>query len=69
MSLDKLNSSLIQEIDGLKKEGRAKIAERVITKYIPPKGEFGPRYRLRGSDNEFIRLNSNCGYRPGAGAA
>ena len=59
MSLDKLNSSLIQEIDGLKKEGRAKNAERVITQYIPPKGKFGPRYRLQGSDNEFIRLNSN----------
>lgn len=59
MSLDKLDTSLAQEIDALRDEGRAKIPERVITEYIPPKGEFGPRYRLRGSDNEFIRLNSN----------
>ncbi|WDP91145.1 MAG: aminotransferase class I/II-fold pyridoxal phosphate-dependent enzyme [Desulfobacter sp.] len=59
MSLDKLDISLAEEINGLKEEGRAKIPERVITEYIPPKGAFGPRYRLEGSDNEFIRLNSN----------
>ena len=59
MSLDKLDNSLIQEIDALKKEGRAKIPERIITQYIPPKDQSGPRYRLAGSDNEFIRLNSN----------
>ncbi|MCG8564806.1 MAG: aminotransferase class I/II-fold pyridoxal phosphate-dependent enzyme [Desulfobacterales bacterium] len=59
MSLDKLDSSLALEIDALGKEGRAKIPERIITEYIPPKGELGPRYRIQGSDNEFIRLNSN----------
>ena len=59
MSLDKLDSSLAQEIDVLKEEGRTKIPERIINEYIPPKGEFGPRYRIQGSDNEFIRLNSN----------
>jgi glycine C-acetyltransferase len=59
MSLDKLDTSLSEEIEQLKKEGRAKNAERVITEYIPPKGKFGPRYRLEGSDNAFIRLNSN----------
>ena len=59
MSLDKLDTSLFHEIQGLKKQGRAKNAERVICEFIPPKGELGPRYRLQGSDTEFIRLNSN----------
>ncbi|TKB06591.1 aminotransferase class I/II-fold pyridoxal phosphate-dependent enzyme [Desulforhopalus sp. IMCC35007] len=59
MSLDKLDRGLNLEIDALKKEGRSKNRERVITQYIPPKGRFGPRYKLSGSDNEFIRLNSN----------
>ena len=59
MALDKLDKSLAEEISSLKEEGRAKSPERIITEYIPPQGEFGPRYRLEGSDNEFIRLNSN----------
>ncbi len=59
MSLDKLDKSLIEEIGVLKEEGRAKNSERIITRYIPPKGDSGPRYRLENSDSEFIRLNSN----------
>ena len=59
MSTDKLDRSLVSELDALKEEGRAKIPERIITEYIPPKREFGPRYRMAGSDLEFIRLNSN----------
>lgn len=59
MSTHKLDKSLHAELDILTAEGRAKIPERVITRYIPPKGLIGPRYRLHGSDEEFIRLNSN----------
>ncbi|HCY88258.1 MAG TPA: 7-keto-8-aminopelargonate synthetase [Desulfobacteraceae bacterium] len=59
MSTDKLDKSLSLELDALAEEGRAKIPERIITGYKPPQGEFGPRYRLKGSDNDFIRLNSN----------
>ncbi len=59
MSIDKLDVALAQEIEGLKAEGRAKSPERIIEAYIPPKGESGPRYKLRDSDQEFIRLNSN----------
>ncbi len=59
MSTDKLDLSLSQELDALKKEGRAKAPERIIENYIPPKGPRGPRYKLAGSDKEFIRLNSN----------
>ena len=59
MSLNKLDDSLRQEIDALKSEGRAKIPERVIMEYLPPAGGKGPRYKLKGSDREYIRMNSN----------
>ncbi|WP_300458750.1 aminotransferase class I/II-fold pyridoxal phosphate-dependent enzyme [Desulfobacula sp.] len=59
MSTVKLDHSLMQELDLLKQEGRAKPPERIIDHYIPPKEEYGPRYTLVGNDHEFIRLNSN----------
>ncbi|MCP3898175.1 MAG: pyridoxal phosphate-dependent aminotransferase family protein, partial [Desulfobacteraceae bacterium] len=59
MSLKKLDASLKIEIDDLKNEGRAKIPERIIEGFLPPKGELGPRYKLKGYDKEFLRLNSN----------
>jgi glycine C-acetyltransferase len=59
MALEKLNHSLMQEIETLKVEGRTKGPERIIVDYIPPKDEKGPRYRLKGVDREFIRMNSN----------
>jgi len=59
MPLDKLDDSLGQEIDALKAEGRAKNPERVIMEYLPPAGEKGPRYKLKGSGKEYIRMNSN----------
>lgn len=59
MPLDKLNSALINEVKQLQSEGRAKAPERIITDFIPAKGDHGPRYKLRGSDQTFIRMNSN----------
>ncbi len=59
MTINKLDLSLSQELDSLKAEGRAKAPERIIETYIPPNGPKGPRYKLVGSDKEFIRLNSN----------
>ena len=59
MSIDKLDISLEHELSDLKEQGRAKSAERIIEKYIPPKGESGPRYKLAGNESEVIRLNSN----------
>jgi glycine C-acetyltransferase len=59
MSLEKLNVVLTQEIASLKTEGRAKAPERIIVNYLSPKGNKGPRYKLQGSDQEFIRMNSN----------
>ncbi len=59
MSTDKLDIALSQELNDLKEEGRTKPDERVIEQYIPPQGQKGPRYKMKGSQNEFIRLNSN----------
>ena len=59
MALDRLDTSLKTELSTLEQEGRAKIPERIITGVIPPRGERGFRYRLEGSDQEYIRLNSN----------
>jgi len=59
MSLDKLSSALSAEVAALEKEGRAKAPERVIVGYVPASGDRGPRYRLRGSAVEFLRMNSN----------
>ncbi len=60
MSLERLDAALAREIEGLQAEGRAKAPERVIVGYRPPEGARGPRYRLRGVDRDFIRMNSNA---------
>lgn len=59
MSCDKLDQSLIKELEQLNLEGRAKPDERVITGYIPARSGRGPRYKLKDSEKEFIRMNSN----------
>ena len=59
MSLEKLTTTLINDVAQLRNEGRAKAPERVIVDYVAAAGEKGPRYKLRGSDQEFIRMNSN----------
>jgi len=59
MSLEKLDKSLMQDVEALKTEGRAKAPERIIVDYIPPKDGKGPRYKLKGATQEFIRMNSN----------
>lgn len=60
MTLEKLNATLAAEVKRLHEEGRAKAPERIITGYEPPAGDRGPRYRLQGSDQRFIRMNSNA---------
>jgi glycine C-acetyltransferase len=59
MSLDKLNRALVADVAALEQEGRAKAPERVIVGYVPASGSRGPRYRLHGSDRDFLRMNSN----------
>ncbi len=59
MTLEKLESALQQELIELQQEGRAKPPERIITGYLPPEKERGPRYTLQGEDRNFLRMNSN----------
>lgn len=59
MTLTSLDRALALELEGLQVEGRTKPPERVITGYLPPTGERGPRYTLEGQTGAFIRLNSN----------
>jgi glycine C-acetyltransferase len=59
MSLDKLNTALVADVAKLREEGRAKAPERIITGYVPASGGRGPRYRLQGSDRDYLRMNSN----------
>lgn len=59
MSLTQLDKALTQELKEIQNEGRAKSPERIITGYLPPTNEHGPRYTLEGEDRQFIRMNSN----------
>lgn len=59
MTLDRLDAALREDVAALQSEGRTKAPERIIEGYVPPRGEHGPRYRLRGSDKTYIRMNSN----------
>ena len=59
MTLAKLDAALRDEVAALEAAGRAKAPERVIVDVLPAEGAFGPRYRLRGSDQAFLRMNSN----------
>jgi glycine C-acetyltransferase len=59
MPLDKLNAALTNDVQALEREGRAKAPERILTGYVPPRDGRGPRYTLRGSGGEFLRMNSN----------
>ena len=59
MALDRLNVSLAADVAQLANEGRAKAPERVIVGYVPASGVRGPRYRLRDTEGEFLRMNAN----------
>ncbi len=59
MNTEKIDKKLTSEFSELKKEGRSKPAERIIVDYLPPHGNRGPRYKIKGHDKEFVRMNSN----------
>jgi len=59
MPLDKLNRALAAEVATLEREGRAKPEERILVARLAQQGERGPRYKLRGSEREYLRMNSN----------
>ena len=60
MSLASLNASLRAELSQLEAEGRTKAPERIIDAIVPATGERGPRYRIRGSEKQYLRMNSNA---------
>jgi glycine C-acetyltransferase len=59
MSLEKLNTALAADVARLEQEGRTKAPERIMAAYVPPSNGRGPRYTLRGTGGEFLRMNSN----------
>ena len=59
MPLDRLDPALAAEIQSLESEGRAKAPERVLRGYVPAAEGRGPRYLIEGSDQQYLRMNSN----------
>ena len=59
MSLERFDKGLQQDLVTLHEAGRSKAPERIITDYIPASQECGPRYKLQGYQQQFIRMNSN----------
>jgi glycine C-acetyltransferase len=59
MPSDRLDAALFAELGRLQATGTAKADETVVTEVLPPRQGRGPRYRLAGHDEEFLRMNSN----------
>jgi glycine C-acetyltransferase len=59
MAHDRLVEVLAGEVEDLRAAGTAKGEEKVITDVVPPHGGMGRRYRLEGSDGDFLKMNSN----------
>jgi glycine C-acetyltransferase len=59
MPNDRLSSSLSVEVTALREAGTDKGVETVITGVEPAQGGLGPRLRLAGSDERYLRMNSN----------
>jgi glycine C-acetyltransferase len=59
MGHDRLDQVLSGELEGLRTAGTAKGDEAVIVGVLPPSGGLGRRYLLEGSDQPFLRMNSN----------
>ncbi|MEE8374748.1 MAG: aminotransferase class I/II-fold pyridoxal phosphate-dependent enzyme, partial [Acidimicrobiia bacterium] len=59
MPHDRLDAALSTEVTTLLETGTGKGAEAVITAVVPPRSGLGRRYRLAGSDRQFVRMNSN----------
>jgi glycine C-acetyltransferase len=60
MPLDRISTVLDRHVVGLEENGVAKGHEAIVVRVLPPTGDRGPRFHLRGEgDREFIRMNSN----------
>ena len=59
MPHDRLDATIASEVSALRQSGTAKGSEAVIVGIEREGDGHGPRYRLEGSDRQFIRMNSN----------
>ncbi|MCK5849249.1 MAG: aminotransferase class I/II-fold pyridoxal phosphate-dependent enzyme [Caldisericia bacterium] len=59
MAIRKLNNVLLKQIGELKKAGTLKKPELIICDVVRPKNDNGPRFKVEGYDQEFIKMNSN----------
>lgn len=59
MGHERLDLLLGSEVDALKAAGTSKGTEMVISDVVPPTAGAGRRYRLEGSEQDFLRMNSN----------
>ena len=57
--MNKLDLALNKLTKDLVASGRAKGKEKIVTGVIKAFGDKGPRYKLEGSDLEYIKMNSN----------
>jgi glycine C-acetyltransferase len=57
--MNTLDITLDRLVKELKRSGRAKGQEMIVQEIVPPAGEKGPRYRLEGYEQAFIKMNSN----------
>ncbi len=59
MPHQRLDDTLAAEVSALRDTGTAKGREAVIVGVEPGKGGLGPRFTLDGSEQRFLRMNSN----------
>ena len=59
MPHDRLDETLGTELSDLTSTGTDKGAEAVVTEVLPARRGLGPRYRLVGSNIDFVKMNSN----------
>lgn len=59
MPLNKLKEEISDQLDELRKEGTLKGEELVITGINREKTGMAPRYRIKGKEGEFLKMNSN----------
>ncbi len=59
MPINKINQTLGNEIEELQKVGTAKKSEMVIYDVLKATTDRGPRFKVKGFDQEFIKMNSN----------
>jgi glycine C-acetyltransferase len=59
MPHDRLDATIAAEVSALRRSGTAKGSEAVIVGIEPERDGHGPRYLLDGTEQRFIRMNSN----------